>query len=202
MVNGYYPSIALVGGSAAGAVLEKLFLSKDRTCGRPLPRPAVMGFSELQRLRSWQSSFPIRLSPVRQAAIQALGMYANWRYPAAQTALIQLATDKSADAADRVNATDALGYAVRLQVKGVRQDPAMFRALVTLLQDKDEPVRSAASLGPRPCVGPRTGRNCATKFRPPPVAGGRLGEMAGRDHSQIGCSIPARTDLASSFNRS
>ena len=56
-------------------------------------------------------------------------MDAGWRYEAAQKALIQLATDKSADPADRLNATDAIGYALRLQVKGVRQDPPMFEAL-------------------------------------------------------------------------
>ena len=72
-------------------------------------------------------------------------MYANWRYPAAQEALIQLATDRTADPADRINATDAIGYAVRFQVKGVRQDPPMFRALVSLLTDKVEPVRSTAA---------------------------------------------------------
>jgi hypothetical protein len=72
-------------------------------------------------------------------------MYANWRYEPAQKALIQLATDPAADALDRLNATDAIGYAVRLQVKGVRQDPPMFQALVSLLRDKEEPVRSAAA---------------------------------------------------------
>ena len=73
---------------------------------------------------------------VRQSAIRALAMYANWRYAAAQKALIQLATDKTADPSDRLDATDALGYAVRFQVKGVRQDPPMFQALVALLQEK------------------------------------------------------------------
>jgi TPR repeat protein len=46
---------------------------------------------------------------------------------------------------DRLNATDAIGYALRLQVRGVRQDPPMFRALVDLLRDKEEPVRSTAA---------------------------------------------------------
>jgi TPR repeat protein len=72
-------------------------------------------------------------------------MYANWRYPAAQNALVELAMDKSADPADRLNATDAIGYALRFQVKGFRQDPPLFRALVGLLQDKEELVRSTAA---------------------------------------------------------
>ncbi len=46
---------------------------------------------------------------------------------------------------DRLNAADALGYAVRLQVKGVRQDPLMFQALISLLQDKEEPVRATSA---------------------------------------------------------
>ena len=82
---------------------------------------------------------------VRQAAIRALAMYANWRYAPAQTSLIQLATNKSADPLDRLNATDALGDAVRLQLKGVRQDPPLFQALISLMQEKEEPIRSTAS---------------------------------------------------------
>jgi TPR repeat protein len=72
-------------------------------------------------------------------------MYANWRYNAAQKALIELATNQSADPFDRLNATDAIGYAVRMQVKGVRQDPPMFQALIALLQDKEEPIRATAA---------------------------------------------------------
>ena len=114
---------------------------------------------------------------VRRSAIRALAMYANWRYAPAQQALIELATDKSADPLDRLNATDAIGYAVRLQVKGVRQDPPMFQALVSLLQDKEEPVRSTAAGILAPVYEP-AGEGAAA----PPRARGRLGKMAGRDH--------------------
>jgi hypothetical protein len=38
-----------------------------------------------------------------------------------------------------------LGYALRYQVKGVRQDPAAFAALITLLQDSDEEARVMAA---------------------------------------------------------
>jgi Sel1 repeat len=82
---------------------------------------------------------------VRRSAIRALAIYANWRYAPAQRALIELATNQSADPLDRLNATDAIGYAVRFQVKGVRQDPPMFQALVSLLQDKEEPIRATAA---------------------------------------------------------
>jgi HEAT repeat protein/Sel1 repeat-containing protein len=144
-VDGYYPALALVGGAPAGGVLVKLFESRDahvraaaaETCRHGIfGDAATVGLARLVRDPSPQ---------VRRAAIRALAMYANWRYAAAQNALVELAIDKSADPADRLNATDAIGYALRFQVKGVRQDPPLFRALVGLLQDKDEPVRSTAA---------------------------------------------------------
>jgi hypothetical protein len=74
-------------------------------------------------------------------------MYAQWRSEAAQKILIELAMnpEKVVDPADRVSAVDALGQAVRFQVKRVRQDPPMFQALVTLLNDKVEPIRVMAA---------------------------------------------------------
>ena len=144
-LNGYYPGLALVGGVQAGAILKKLFESKDanvraaaaETCTR-----GVYGNDTTVALAKLVSD----PSPnVRQSAIRALAMYADWRYAPAQTALIQLAADKSADPMDRLNATDAIGSAVKFQVKGVRQDPPLFQTLVALLQDKDEPVRSTAA---------------------------------------------------------
>jgi predicted esterase len=144
-VNGYYPTLALVGGATAGGVLQKLFESKDanvraaaaETCSHGLFGEA--NAAALGKLTTDPSP------KVRSAAIRALGIIANWRYQPAQKALIALAMDKSATTEDRVAATDSLGYAVRLQIRGVRQDPPMFAALVALQSDKDEPVRAAAS---------------------------------------------------------
>ena len=84
---------------------------------------------------------------VRESALRALAMHANWRSAAAQQALIALATGSTQpiEPADRVGAADAIVYATRLQLKGVRQDPAMFKALVTLLDDKDEQLRTIAA---------------------------------------------------------
>jgi predicted esterase len=144
-VDGYFPQLALVGGAPAGTVLQKLFQSKDekvRAAAAETASHGIFGDAALTALAALATD----PSPkVRLAAIRALGMHANWRYQPAQQALIQLATNKSADLADRVSATDALGYAVRLQVRGVRQDPPMFRALVELLSDKEEPVRASAN---------------------------------------------------------
>ena len=144
-MDGYYPALALVGGAPAGAVLQKLFESKDanvRAAAAETCRHGIFGEATAAALAKLVADPSIK---VRRSAIGALAMYANWRYAPAQKALIQLATDKSADPLDRLNATDAIGYAVRLQVKGVRQDPPMFQALVSLLQDKEEPVRSTAA---------------------------------------------------------
>jgi TPR repeat protein len=79
--------------------------------------------------------------------LRALAMNANWRSEAAQQALVTLALDpaKTTEQADRVGAVDGLVTAARLQIRGVRQDPALFRALVTLLDDKDEELRTMAS---------------------------------------------------------
>jgi len=143
--GGYYPTLALVGGAPAGAILQKLFESKDanvRAAAAETCNHAVFSNATTAALTKLISDPSIR---VRQKTIRALAMYANWRYEAAQKALIQLATDKNADPFDRLNATDAMGYAVRLQVRGVRQDPPMFHALVSLLRDKEEPVRSTAA---------------------------------------------------------
>ena len=146
-VDGYYPKLALVGGAPAGAVIQKLLDSKDasvrlaaaETCNHAI-------FSEATTIALTKKvSDP---SPqVRRAAIHALGMYADWRYKPAQDALIKLATDQNADGQDRLDATDALAYAVKLQVKGVRQDPPMFAALISLMSEKkEEPVRATAAL--------------------------------------------------------
>jgi len=144
-VDGWFPQLALVGGAPAGVVLQRLFQSKDeriRTAAAETVSHGSFGEATLTAMASLAAD----PSPkVRQAAIRALGVNANWRSEASQHALIQLATNKSADLADRVSATDALGYAVRLQVRGVRQDPPMFAALVALLADKEEPVRATAN---------------------------------------------------------
>jgi hypothetical protein len=144
-VNGYYPALALVGGAPAGEVLRKLFQSKEdsvRAAAAETCRYGIFGNATTSALARLAKDPSVK---VRRSAIRALAMYANWRYAPAQQALIELAADKSADPLDRLNATDAIGYAVRLQVRGVRQDPPMFQALIAALQDKEEPIRATAA---------------------------------------------------------
>lgn len=144
---GYYTDIALVGGVPAGAVIQKLLASENADVRTAAAATCSHGIFDESTMAALGQRVTDPSSKVRSAAIHALGINANWRSEAAQQALIDLAThpDKAANPNDRVDATDAINRALRFQVKGVRQDPPMFKALVTLLDDKDEELRVMAA---------------------------------------------------------
>ena len=179
-VSGYYPSLALVGGAPAGEVLQKLFQSSDadvrlaaaETCNHGIYSEATT--AALTKLLGDPSP------QVRNAALRATASYANWRYQPAQQALIQRATDKSLDMDARLDAADALGQAVTLQAAGTPQDPPMFRALVSLLseREKNEPLHAAAYIALAPVRPYIIGGSGAGQFPPD----GGMGEVAGQDH--------------------
>jgi TPR repeat protein len=152
LVSGYYPSLALVGGAQAGEVLQKLFQSSDanvRLAAAETCNHGIYGEATTAALTKLLGD----ASPqVRDAALRATASYANWRYQPAQRALIQRATDKSLDLDARLDAADALGQAVKLQAAGAPQDPPMFRALVSLLseREKNEPLHAAAYIALAP----------------------------------------------------
>jgi TPR repeat protein len=194
-VDGHYPALAMVGGAPAGAVLQKLFDSKDanvRAAAAETCRHGIFGQATTAALAKLAADPSIK---VRRSAVRALAMYANWRYAPAQQALIQMAVDKSADPLDRLNATDAIGYAVRLQVKGIRQDPPMFHALVSLLQEKDEPVRSTAAGILAPIYEPAA--EGAQRRRSP--EGGWEKWLADISAQHPAKGLPAGTDVAAAF---
>jgi Sel1 repeat len=147
---GFYPALALVGGAPAGAVLEKLFLSSDaavraaaaETCNHAIFSETTTG--ALSKLLDDRSS------RVRDAASRAMASYANWRSQTAQQILIQRATNQGLGIDARIDAADGLAQAVQLQANGVQQDPPLFQALVTLLDDKSEPLRAVAFLALAP----------------------------------------------------
>jgi TPR repeat protein len=149
-IDGSYPSLALVGGAPAGAVLEKLFVSNDagvraaaaETCNHGIFGEATT--TALGKLLADPSA------EVRNATLRALASYANWRSAAAQQALIQREADQSLDLDARLDAADGLAQAVNLQAAGVQQDPPMFRALIELTSDKNEPLRAVALLALAP----------------------------------------------------
>jgi TPR repeat protein len=147
IANGYFPGLALVGGIPAGDVLQQLLSSKDaavRAAAAETLRHGAFGEAAVAALAA-RANDPA--PEVRRAVIRGLAAQANWRSDAAQQALIELATDptKTADQMDRVAAVDGLISASRLQITGAIQDPALFRALVSLLDDKDEELRTMAS---------------------------------------------------------
>jgi TPR repeat protein len=154
-IAGYYPTLALVGGAPAGAVLEKLFVSSDagvRAAAAETCNHGIFGEATTAALGKLLAD----PSPeVRNATLRALASYANWRSAAAQHALIRRATDQSLDLDARLDAADGLAQAVKLQATGVQQDPPMFRALVSLISEKepsekDEPLQAVALLALAP----------------------------------------------------
>ena len=64
---------------------------------------------------------------VCQAKTRALAIHPNWRWNRAAE-LILARYNKSAGVGDELSAVDGLGYAVKLQVRGVRQMPFWRRS--------------------------------------------------------------------------
>src|SRR5207247_596817 len=145
--EGYFPALALVGGAPAGAIVRNLLDDKDSHVRAAAAETCLHAIFNEATVAALAGKLGDPSREVRRAAIRALAANANWRSAAAQQALIELATQpgKAVDPNDRVSAVDALGQAVRFQVRGVRQDPALFRALVSLLDGKDEELRVMAS---------------------------------------------------------
>jgi hypothetical protein len=149
-IAGYYPSLALVGGAPAGAVLEKLFVSSDADVRAAAAETCSHGIFSEATTTALGKLVADPSPEVRNAALRALASYANWRSAAAQQVLIQRATDQSLDLDARLDAADGLAQAVKLQATGVQQDPPMFRALVSLTSEKNEPLRAVALLALAP----------------------------------------------------
>ncbi len=144
---GHYPALALVGGSAAGAVVQKLLDSKDPIVRAAAAETCARAIFDEATLAAVAKKLSDPVAKVRRTAINALAVNAQWRSAVSQQALIAKAmeTDAAADQADRVAAVDGLCQAVRLQLRGVRQDPPVFQALVALLTDKNEELRTMAA---------------------------------------------------------
>lgn len=185
--DGYYPSLALVGGAAAGAVVQKLLTSSDaavRTAAAETCRRAIFSDATISALAKLVTDPSVT---VRRATFLSLAINANWRYTPAQNALIRLATD--ADPIVRFNAIDALGHAVQFQTKGFRQDPAIFQVLVSALQDKDDSVSGNATGILMPAYGPARERHRAPEG----------GWQKWLEDMKPAPATPATTDLASAF---
>jgi len=145
--DGYYAELSLVGGPAAGEVVQKLLYSDNaaiRAAAAETCRQAIFSESTIAALAN-KLTDP---SPkVRTAVIRALALNASWRSETAQDALVAFALNpqKAVDSADRVAAVDGIVEAARLQLRGAPQDALLFKALVALLEDKDEELRTMAA---------------------------------------------------------
>ena len=81
---------------------------------------------------------------IKPPLFKALAVAANWRYPEAQDALIAVARNKKAPVAERGDAIEAIGKAIRLQLLGAFEDKMLFWTIVLLLDDDDAKVQETA----------------------------------------------------------
>ena len=146
-LNGYYASLALVGGAPAGKVLEKLLTSLDDKVRAAAAATFNHGIFSEPAVAALGAKLRDPSSQVRRAATEALAMQANWRSEAAQQALTGFLANpaQAIDPADRVSAASAIVEAARFQIKGVRQDAALFKSLVGMIDDKNEEIRTIAA---------------------------------------------------------
>jgi TPR repeat protein len=144
--EGYYTGLALVGGAPAGEVIQKLLASSDANVRAAAAETCVHAIFNEPTMEALAKTVNDPSPRVRLATMRALAANANWRSETAQRTLIEVATNPATpDQTTRVAATDGIVQAVRLQIKGYRQDPALFGALIKLLSDQDEELRTMAN---------------------------------------------------------
>jgi len=144
--RGYYDDIAKVGGSPAGEVLTRLLASPDAATRLAATATFAHGIFGEAATRALGERLLDSDRRVRRASARALAMLANWRSQAAQDALTAFLADPSRakEPADRVRVADAIVTAARFQIKGVQQDAGLFHAMVAMLGDSDEEIRTMA----------------------------------------------------------
>lgn len=145
--DGYYASLALVGGAPAGEVLQKLLASPDAKVRTAAAETFSYGVFSEPAVTALGAKLTDSSPAVRRATTRALAIQANWRSQAAQDALTSFLADpaKAVEPSDRVSAADAIVQAARLQINGARQDAGLFKALVAMLDDKNEEIRTIAN---------------------------------------------------------
>lgn len=144
---GYYESLALVGGAPAGEVLQKLLASSNADVRKAAATTFNHGIFSEPAVAALGKRLTDSAPQVRRAATRALAIQANWRSAEAQRALAHFLADpaKAVEPSDRVSVADAIVEAGRFQLRGVRQDAILFQALVGMLEDKDEEIRTIAT---------------------------------------------------------
>jgi hypothetical protein len=135
-----------IAGPQAGVVVARAFKSDSATvrenaataCSKSL-------FSGDETVEGLIRLTEDKTASVRQAAITALGVAANWRYEQAQLALGRLALKKKGDLGQRGAATTLLAAAAARPMLGnFDDDVPVFQALVALMDDEEKALREAA----------------------------------------------------------
>jgi hypothetical protein len=135
-----------VGGALGGQAIAAALESKEDD----VRMEAVKAFQKTMFDRRTAALLGKRLTKEKSAEVKAeifksLAVLANWRYAEAHQALIVLARSRSAPVEDRTAAVGCLAEGLALCRVGTNfHDKVVFRALVMLLDDKEEAVRAAA----------------------------------------------------------
>lgn len=139
-----FANLALVGGRQASTVMSKVLEASNENTRLMAAKACEKSNFGPDTAAALAKHLKDSSAQVRKTVIQALGVQANWRLVQAQDALCQVATDIHWDVAERSLAVDAIGVAVKMQVRGYYQDPPLFKALITLLDDDDAGLRAKA----------------------------------------------------------
>jgi dienelactone hydrolase len=135
-----------IGGAPAGQVVARAFKSDSaavrESAAIACTKAAFAGEDPVEGLVKLLDD---KAPQVREAAIAALGVAANWRSEAAQLALGRLALKKKGDLGERGAAATALAAAIDMPLLGnFDDDMASFQAVTGLLDADEKPLREVA----------------------------------------------------------
>jgi predicted esterase len=133
-----------VGGAPGGHVATVALESADVDVKKAAAATAETTLYGKEFLAALIKALKDKNDEIKPGLYKALGVAANWRYPEAQDVLMATARNKKAPVAERVDAIEALGKAIKLQLLGSFEDKMLFWTLVLLLDDDDAKVEEAA----------------------------------------------------------
>ena len=138
--------ILRIGGPQAGLIVARAFKAESPTVRANAALACTQGvFAGDATVAGLADLLDDKNAAVREAAIKALGVFANWRYEGAQLALGKLALKAKAPLEERGGATLQLADAARMPLLGNYDDDLpVFQALLTLMDDEAKGLREAA----------------------------------------------------------
>jgi HEAT repeat protein len=144
--NATWTNLIRIGGPIAWMVVGKAFKSKDAAVRRRAVQAcAETTFAGDESIAAVIKAMDDDDESVRAAAIQTVGIHANWRSQPAQVALAKCALNARKSDAERLAATTALAAVLPLPFLGnFSDDPAAFQGITALLNADNEALRVAA----------------------------------------------------------